>query len=408
MVEALTISDIAPDGRGIAYVGEKPVFIPNTIPGEVVQVRILTETAEQIEAEVEQFDEVSNDRVMARDSGCQWGTSWQHISYEAQLALKTDIVGTLLEKVSKIPDAPLEMTIPSPEQWEYARRMTFFPAEDGSLGYKHGNFVLPVEGCAVAHPLIMNIIDELNISLDTMTRIDIHANDHGDSMLVLQTTDDEAPELEINVPAASINFLLNDHEPANLIGDTHILHHVGGHSMRVTAGVTSRPNVPQWDVLGRTVLQAVQPQEDDSILDVYGGTGLFSLYLAPHVNYITYIDRYPPAATDAEFNLSAYDHVDIVEGRAELILADIAAERDREDYATMILDPTKNIPEKMLATLRKLKVPRIVYVSSNPELLAKDINVLVWQMKYQLIGVQPIDTDPQTPNLTCVCLLERR
>ncbi len=170
----------------------------------------------------------------------------------------------------------------------------------------------------------------------------------------------------------------------------------------------SRPNVPQWEALGKTVLQAAQPQEDDSILDVYGGTGLFSLFLAPHVNYITYIDRYPPAATDAEFNLSAFQHVDIVEGRAELILADIAAERDREDYALMILDPSKGVPEKMMGTIRKLKIPRLVYVSSNMELLAKDINVLVWQMKYQLMGVQPIDTDPQTPNFTCVCLLERR
>lgn len=406
-MEALTISDIAPDGRGVAYWGDKPVFIPNTIPGEVVQVTILDETDNSIDAMVEQFVDVSADRVEPKDEGCGAGHSWQHIAYDAQLALKTDIVGTYLELVGKLKDPPLEYTLASPEQWGYARLMTFAPDADGMLGVRWNKTIKPINDCAIAHPLIMDIIQELNLSLDTINRIDVHANDVGDSMLVLQTTDEEPPELEINLPAASINFLLNDNEPANLVGDTHILQRVGDYTMRITAGVTARPNVPQWDALGKTVLQAANPQETDSILDVFGGTGLFSLYLASHVSYITYIDRYPPAATDAEFNLAEFDHVDIIEGRAEMILEDIAGERDREDYATMILDPTKGLSDKVLATIRKLKIPRIIYVSSNVEFMARDINILSYQMNYTLTGVQPIDTDPQTPNLTCVCVLER-
>ncbi|PJF42710.1 MAG: hypothetical protein CUN55_09670 [Phototrophicales bacterium] len=406
-MEALTIVDIAPDGRGIAYLGEKTVFVPNTIPGEVVHIRVIHETDTQIDAEVESFEEISADRVEPRDEGCLDSVSWQHIQYEAQLALKADIVSSALENIAKIPEPPLAWPIASVEQWAYARRMTFFPTTEGILGYQRAQKIIPIETCAIAHPHIMNVLDELNMEFDTITRLDIHVNDLGDSMLVLQTSDDAPPELEINI-AGSINFLLSDHEPVNLIGDTHIVHQVGKHSVRLTAGVFSRPNVPQWQALAQTVLEAAQPQEDDSILDVYGGIGLFSLFLAPHVNYITYIERYPPAATDAEFNLAAFEHVDIVEGRAEVILDDIAADRDHEDYATIILDPTKRLSDSVLQALRKLNIPRIVYVSSDMVHMAKDINVLVWQMRYQLVGVQPIDTDPQTPNLTCVCLLERR
>lgn len=409
-MEALTISDIAPDGRGIAIWKKRPVYIADTIPGEVVHVRIMYQNEDYIEAEVESFEEVSTDRVAVQDEGCTEGYSWQHIAYEAQLALKADIITTLLEVDAKIKNPSVAYTLASPEQWGYARRLSLYPmGQNGEqLGILNGDLVRSITSCATLHPAIMDMIEELNLALATISRLDIHTNDAGQRMLVLQTDDEEAPELEISLPA-SINFLLNHFEPYNLVGDTHITHQIMGRKFRITAGVQSRANIPQMSTLAELVAEMVDAQASDSILDVYGGIGTFSAALAPFASYITYIDSYPPAATDAEFNLADFDNVDIVEGRADVVLSDLADEEDGESYAAAVLDPPHHgLNQNVLKALKKLAIPRLLYVSDNPQLFAKDANTLFYHMNYKLVHVQPIDFAPQTPYFETVALFERR
>ena len=241
-MEALTISDIAPDGRGIAMWQGRPVLIANTIPGEVVTLENITETDAVVSAEVKAFIEISADRQKPRDVGCFDGYSWQHIGYEAQLALKTDILATLLEEQAKLKDSPVVLTQPSPEQWNYARRLSLYPInKTGTLGVMQRGIAAPITECATVHPAIIELIAELDLGIEHLSRLDIHANDNGERMLVMQTSDEEAPELEITLPA-SVNFLLNHFEPFNMIGDTHITHEIFGRPMRMTAGVQSRAN----------------------------------------------------------------------------------------------------------------------------------------------------------------------
>ena len=136
---------------------------------------------------------------------------------------------------------------------------------------------------------------------------------------------------------------------------------------------------------------------------------MFSAALAPHASYITYIDSYPPAATDAEFNLDEFDNVDIVEGRCRQCLNRVG--RYQRTRSLCNSDPRSRqkhgLNEKVLTAIHKLKVPRIIYVSSNPQLLAKDANRFVYQYGYDLRHVQPIDFAPQTPSFETVALFER-
>jgi 23S rRNA (uracil1939-C5)-methyltransferase len=407
-LEALTIIDIAPDGRGIAAWKGRRVLLSNTIPGEVVNAESLGEHDNGIVAQVTEFIETSADRVEPRDAGCAPGYSWQHIDYSAQLALKADIVATALEYDAKIKKPPVELTVPSPQQWHYARRLTLHLNTDGTLGIPEREGVRSIESCATVVDEIMQLVGEVNLALDTVTKIDFHANEDGDRMLVLQTDDDEAPELEVTLPA-SVNFLLNHFEPYNLIGSTHITHRVLDRTLRMTAGVQTRANIGALEAIVESIVGILQPQPADSVLDVFGGVGTFSVGLADLVSYITYIDSYPPAATDAEFNLAAFDNVDIVEGRAGNILDEIAAEDDRENYAVAILDPPPTgLHRDVLKALKKLSLPRLMYIASDIENMVRDVNFISHQMNYRVRSVQPIDTAPQTPHVESVILLERR
>lgn len=407
-MEALTVVDIAPDGRGIAAWKGRRVLLSNTIPGEVVNAKSLGEHDNGIVAEVTEFIETSGDRVTPRDEGCIIGESWQHIDYSAQLALKADIVASALEYNAKIKKAPVQLTLPSPKQWHYAHRLTLHVDADGTLGIPDRDGVRPIESCALVVDGILDLLNEIDLSLETITKMDIHANDNGDRMLVLQTDDEEAPELEVTLPA-SVNFLLNHFEPYNLIGSTHITHQLLDRTMRMTAGVETRPNIGALETIVENIIGVLQPQPEDSILDIFGGIGTFSVGLSPFVSYITYVESYPPAATDAEFNLAEFDNVDVVEARADVVLSDLAGEEEREDYACALLDPPPNgLHPNILKALKRLNLPKLIYVAANIDNMIRDINFISHQMNYRVLNVQPIDVAPQTPRVESIILLERR
>jgi tRNA/tmRNA/rRNA uracil-C5-methylase (TrmA/RlmC/RlmD family) len=249
----------------------------------------------------------------------------------------------------------------------------------------------------------MDLLDELNVALDTLQEARFHVNAAGRAMIVLQTSDQEAPELEITVPA-SLNFLLGQYEPFNMIGDTHITHEIYGRTFRQTAGVDARHNIPQVERLLEVVTGYVKPKKRQWILDLYGGIGTFAAFIAPYAQRVTYVDSYPPAATDAEFNLDDLPNVDIVEGRVDAVLSDIPM----DEYHAAVLDPpAQGLNRRALEELARLKLPTLVYVGQNVTTFARDMGALVHDAGYQLVEVQPLDFAPQTAAIETIACLTR-
>lgn len=409
----IEITDIAPDGRGIGIHEGQRVHVPYTIPGEILTVRLIENRDEVILAEGVTMLEPSADRVepacrhfgAGRCGICQW----QHINYEAQLALKTDILATHLAQHG-FRNPPLQFTLPSPAEWQYAAYTTFLPTPDGALGYLSTDqkTVIPIEECPIIRPDVMALFDELDLSLATLKSLQIHAGSTGEPMIVMETTDDEPPELESTLPA-SLNFLLSHHEPFNMIGATHIKQQIFDRIFRITAGVPYRANIPQVEKLVEVVLNYLDPQPKQAILDVYGGIGTFSAFIAPRARLVTYIDSYPPAATDAEENLNDLVNVDILEGRADSVLSEMAASRQREHYDAMLVDPpVQGLNRGVLETLKTLAIPTLVYVSQNPATFGRDARTLVDEFGYRLLDIQPLDFAPQTAAIECVGLFRRK
>ncbi|MFW5747972.1 MAG: 23S rRNA (uracil(1939)-C(5))-methyltransferase RlmD, partial [Chloroflexota bacterium] len=138
---------------------------------------------------------------------------------------------------------------------------------------------------------------------------------------------------------------------------------------------------------------------------LYGGVGFFSAWIAPLVEVVTLVESYPPAATDAEENLAEFDNVDIIEGTAEDVLD--ALDEAETTYTAVVLDPpSEGLSLDVVDRLGESKIPRVVYVASDPATLARDAQRLA-RKGYRLGPVIPLDLNPQTYYVDAVALLER-
>ncbi len=397
---------MAHGGSALGRYDKRTIFVPFTIPGERVEARITEDRGRVAFAEGIRLIEASADRVYPRCAHFGPGRCglchWQHIDYPAQLLIKQDVLADQLARIGGFEDADVLPVIPAPEQWGYNYHMTMVAGENGQPGFPsvvEGQLVV-IEECHVLRPDLLALYESLDLQFDGLRRLRLQMDSAGSAMLILTMADDNAPELHLDMPA-SVNMLLLDNEPVNLIGESHSLYDVGNRRFRVTAGSFFRPHIAQVAPLVQIVLDALQLTGSEAVLDLYGGVGLFSAFIAPQADLVTLVESYPPAVTDAETNLDEFENVDLIEGTVEEVLPDL-----EESYDAAVLDPGgEGLDVAVVDMLAEMQVPRLVYVSSDPAVLARDARRL-GQHGYRLGKVQPIDLAPQTYFIDSVAVFE--
>jgi 23S rRNA (uracil1939-C5)-methyltransferase len=408
----LQLTAMAHGGYALGRDDRRMVFVPYTLPGERVLARQTHEKGQVTFAAGVKLLEASADRVYPEcphfGPGRCWGCQWQHIAYEAQLLLKQDVLADQLGRLGgfhdRVIERALEPTIPSPEQWGYNYHMTLERTADERLGFLRvdGRGIEVMAECYVLHPTLLALYESLDLDFAGMRRLKLQLGSDGAHMLVLMMASEDAPEIAADF-ATSVNILLPDNEPVNLIGAAHSLYTVGGRDFRVTAGSSFRANVAQVDALVAQVLALLDLRGDEAVLDLYAGVGVFSAFMAARAGLVTMVESYPPAVTDAEANLAAFDNVDVVEGAVEAVLDVLEGE-----YQAAVVDPPPGgLSQETFNRLIALGIPRIVYVSSDPASLARDGKKLGKQ-GYHLLRAQPIDFAPQTYYIDTVTLFERK
>ena len=400
----LELLAMAHGGSALGRHNKQTIFVPYTIPGERIEAFITEDRGRVAFAEGVTLLDASADRVYPRCT--QFGPGrcglchWQHIDYPAQLLLKQDVLADQLSRIGGFDDVDVQAVIASPDVWAYNMHMTMQADESGQPGYPgtDENRIILIDECHVIHPDLLDLYDSLDLQFDGLRRLRLQQGSDGAQMLVLSMADDNAPELLADMPA-SVNMLLSDNEPVNLIGESHVRYHVDGRTFRVTAGSYFRPNVAQLPNLVETVLDALDVVGVETVLDLYAGVGLYSAFLADRVEYVTLVESYPPAVTDAEINLDSFDNIDLIEGNVEDVLSDL-----EETYDAAVVDPpTEGLSLEAVDALAVMQLTRLVYVSSDPATLARDAKRLV-EHGYVLRSVQPIDMAPQTYYIDCVAL----
>jgi 23S rRNA (uracil1939-C5)-methyltransferase len=328
--------------------------------------------------------------------GCQL----QHMQYEAQLVWKRAIVQQFLSDTGGFTAIPVLPTVPCDPPWHYRNHMRFSVNRSGQPGLtaRGTHRVLPLTECPIAHAQINQALKIISQHTNPQPQVLIRYGAASGQMLIQPQ---QPPEVVQGLTAAGLDLHTQTMEET-----------LAGRTFRIRPSSFFQTNTAQAEKMARMVLQGLLPSHDQSlaqsesltIVDAYCGVGTFASLLAHYVRRVIAIEESASAITDARWNLRDLDNVDILQGKVEDLLPDLAAQLDG-----LVIDPPRaGCQQHILAALAQHPVSRIVYVSCDPSTLARDLNILCHQYAtYRLRSIQPLDMFPQTAHIECIAVLER-
>jgi len=346
----LTITDIAFGGKGVARHEGKVYFVPFTIPGEVVTVRVVREKKRFAEAELVSIDSPTPSRVtpecpyFGRCGGC----SYQHIAYADQLEIKSRQVADTLRRVGRLEEVPMRPIVPAPEPYGYRNRIRVH-VESGVTGfYAHESHALvDIAQCPISRP-------EVNGALRRLRNTAVRDGDYS-----------------LRAPG-------------------------GGPFFEQTNEAVAREMVA---LVERSVRRG-----QALLVDAYCGSGLFARHLAPRFEQVIGIEENAYAVESAR--RGAAEHERYVQTDVAVVLGEILAAHDAA-RTTVVLDPPNiGISPRVTDLLLGGRPAEIIYVSCNPATLARDLGTLCGS--YRLKAVTPLDMFPQTAEIEVVAQLALR
>ncbi|HXG04947.1 MAG TPA: 23S rRNA (uracil(1939)-C(5))-methyltransferase RlmD [Candidatus Binatia bacterium] len=445
-VVELAIEDLAFGGEGVGRADGYVLFVPGGLPGDRLRVRVVETRARYGRAVIEAVDAPSPRRV---DAPCPYfgrcgGCRLQHLDYAAQLAFKERQVRECLERLGAARGFVLRPILPAPEPYGYRNKMEFTVAGAGGapvIGLHEAeryDRVLDIERCLLQSETMNRLLGVVREQVRARD-LPVYDADRGQGLLRFVTlregrrTGDAmvnivaaAPDVERlqpvaealrrDVPATS-SVVLNVNakkaavavgtEEHVLVGRDHITERLGDRVFQVSANSFFQTNTVQAERLFGVVLEACALSGEETLVDLYSGTGAISLLLAGRCRRVWGIEVAAAAVADAVRNarINGITNCTFLAGEVRHVLPALIAQGVRADV--VVADPPRaGFHPKALAALVALAPPRIVYVSCNPATLARDAGELL-RRGYRLDWVQPVDMFPQTPHIEAVARLER-
>jgi 23S rRNA (uracil1939-C5)-methyltransferase len=384
-----------PDGRA--------VFVPFTLPGERVRVRLVEEKRGFARAELLEVLEPSPDRIEPRcpEFTLCGGCDYAHMPYSLQLTAKRDILRDQLTRIGGIQDPPMEAVVPSPKQWHYRNNVQFHLDTEGRLGCqeRRSNKVVPMQVSLLAEEPINEIFPLLKFDPGSgIERVSLRADADGDLILILESENIETPELTIEELPISVVHL----SPAGalvLAGSGEQAFELAGRSFVVSAESFFQVNTLVAEKMVEHILQILPLLGDSSLLELYCGAGLFSAFLAPKVGRLVGIESSPSACEDFAVNLDEFENVELYEAPVEEALPHLDLKPD-----LVLADPPRaGMGPKVVEQVLRMAPRVLVYVSCDPSTLARDAKRLL-EGGYRLERVTPFDMFPQTYHIESISL----
>jgi 23S rRNA (uracil1939-C5)-methyltransferase len=337
----LVIDDIAFGGKGVGRAKGKAVFVPFTIEGERVTVRVVREKKSFVEADLVTVLESSPQRTtpqcpyFGRCGGC----SYQHMNYEHQLHWKSRQVRQALQRIGKFREPPLRPIVPSPQDYEYRNRITVH-VEDGIVGFfRHdAHRLIDIERCPISLP-------EVN---------------------------DELAALRARYPRD------------------------GHYTLRARGGprVFSQTNDAVATHLSDTIAALISPNES-LLIDGYCGAGFFAKRLLSKFPRVVGLDWDIHAIAAAEANATGAEVY--IAGDLALHLGEQLQQADPKSTTVIVDPPATGLGADVREILRRHPAATLLYVSCNPPTLARDLADL--SQVFALQSITPFDMFPQTAEI---------
>lgn len=463
ILENVTITDVAAEGKALARVNDMVVFVPFVVPGDVVDLKIRKKKHSYCEAEVVRFVKYSETRAVpvCQHFGVCGGCKWQNLPYEEQLRAKQQQVFDQLLRISHVqlpefnPIMGSQLTLHYRNKLEFGcsnkRWLTREQVASGetfdtmnAIGFHiTGAFdkILPIEKCWLMDDLQNRIRNEIRdyalangitffdlrqqvgLLRDVMIRnsdtgewmvlVQFHFESEGDQQTaeaLLNHLDEQFPQITslLWVDNQKCNDTFGDLPVQVFKGNDHIFEVMEDLKFKVGPKSFYQTNTLQAYHLYDVARQFANLNGNEIVYDLYTGTGTIANFVARKAKKVVGVEYVPEAIEDAKVNseLNGIDNTTFYAGDMKDILNDeFIAENGQPDV--IITDPPRaGMHADVIETIVRANPKRIVYVSCNPATQARDLIAL--DNNYEVKAVQPVDMFPHTPHVENVVLLERR
>lgn len=424
------IESLSHDGRGVAHINGKALFVDGALPGEEVLFTYIAQRKRFDEGQVEKIILSSPDRTEphCKHFGLCGGCSLQHLSPGAQILAKQQVLLDSLKHIGKLEPEKVLSPLTGPT-WGYRRRarlgVKFVIKKDKLLiGFreKRSSLLADLERCEVLHPSVGLLLPELRqlvMSLtgyDQIPQIEVAVGDEATALVFRNLVELGANDLDtlrrfgrdhhIQIyiqPAGPESVTLIWPETASLS------YHLPEFNLELFFSPADfvQINADVNRAMISRVIELLQPQAHERALDLFCGLGNFTLPLARHAAHVTGVEGEAKLIQRAQDNAQRNGiH------NAEFYVADLSQDLSGQPWAKqrfdkILLDPPRTGALEIIQQLPAFGAAHIVYVSCNPATLARDAQELV-QQGYTLISTGVLDMFPHTAHVESIALFEKR
>jgi 23S rRNA (uracil1939-C5)-methyltransferase len=463
VLENITITDVAAEGKSLARVGDMVVFVPFAVPGDVVDIQITKKRHKYSEGKVINFIKYSDKRVAPKCEhfGLCGGCKWQNLPYEEQLKAKQKQVFDQLSRIGKIELPDFKDILGSNKIFEYRNKLEFgccnkrwltkeeIESADkfddlNAIGFHiTGAFdkILPIEKCWLMddlHNQIRNTIRDYaykngisfydiknqcgllrNIMIrnsntgEWMVLIQFHYDKYDDkdiALALLKHISDEFPQITslLYVNNQKCNDTIGDLDIEVFSGKDHIIETMNDLKFKVGPKSFYQTNTEQAFHLYTVVSDFANLSGKELVYDLYTGTGTIANFLARDARQVVGIEYVPEAIEDAKINseLNDINNTDFFAGDMKDILNSQFINTHGIPDVIVTDPPRAGMHPDVVNVIIETQTKKVIYVSCNPATQARDLALM--DAYYKVIEVQPVDMFPHTPHVENVVLLERR
>lgn len=382
------------EGAGIALINDKVTFIPKTIPGDIVDIRVTENKKNYQRGKLKKLIKPSNERVEAK---CPYyakcgGCHLQNLTYQNTLNYKMNNVKNILNKVNKDIDLTI---IPNPCEFNYRNKIEL-KIKDGKLGFyeKATNDIVEINKCLITDDAINNILPFFKEANIHNAEVTIRTNTFKDILIIINSQEKITYEklIKENVKGIIINKKL-------VYGQNYLLDKINDIEYQIYYDAFFQVNPYVASKLFNIVAENIN--ENDYVLDLFSGVGTLSLTAAKKAKNVLGIEIVHNAVVSAKNNAlkNNINNVTFIEGDVFKKIKDVP-----NKYNTWCVDPPrKGLDKETIKTITKYKPTKIIYVSCNIHSLVRDL--LLINNLYEIEKFYVLDMFSYTYHAECVCIL---
>jgi len=427
----VTIESLAHDGRGVAHVEGKVVFIDEALPGEEVEFIYTDSRRDYAEGKVETLITKAEERVEPEcpHFGSCGGCSFQHVKDEAQITIKEGLLKEQFSRIGKVDIPQIWEPLTGPH-WGYRRKARMgvkYVAKKGRVlvGFRERRnpFLAEIESCKVMHPSVGEKLMDLSEMIggltikDKIPQIEVAIGDD-DCVLAFRVleppTVDDKERMRAFGQQHNMSICLQSKGPDTIVpieGEPEITPSYAlpdqDVEFKFKPAMFTQVNYEINKKMVSRVIEGLNLNENDNVLDLFCGLGNFTLPMATKAGHVVGVEGDQPLVNHAKENAKLNGLANV-----EFYAADLTKDVSDQAWAKhkfnkVMLDPSRAGASEVLHNLKHWNPDLVMYVSCNPSTLARDAGILVNDLGYKLVKAGVMDMFPQTGHVESIALFEK-